>query len=693
MQNDTLTADLLCEFLTEELPPMNLEKDIGETFSKLLAVELTGFIDNSIVPEFFVTPRRFGCIFKQVTAFEPKKHIFKRGPAIASSMEDNQPTNALLGFIKSCQISNWKELEQRSDGYFYAKQTISGRKLEEVLPKAILNSLKKLPIAKNMRWGNNEYVFVRPVHNLLIMFGNNTICQNYSILGLKPTNYTYGHRFMSNGKISITNPTTYTKQLHNEGKVVVNFSNRRNYIKCNLEQIAEKLDLQVNYTNGLLDEVTALVEYPVVLLGEFDQSFLEIPQECLISSMTKHQKYFTLLNNHGKLSHQFLFVTNLESIDSTAIIKGNQKVLVARLNDAKFFYETDQKHSLTEFSKKLDKVIYHNLLGSQFERTTRLKTIAVKLAPKLNVLDSVAKKTASLLKADLTTQMVGEFPELQGVMGKYYAIGEGETYEIANAIEKHYYPRFSGDQLPDTPLAVLMSLTDKLESLVGFWGIGLLPNGEKDPFALRRLALGVARILLNNYLSLEYLLSTTYSTFEKIKLNPNTIDEVHQFILQRLANYLTNVKKHKANCVQSVISKNPLYFSHLPSLLNTLENFAQNPNNHPLIQANKRIKNILEKNNQLSEKFTLQKELFTTDEEEALFSVLINQNDALVKTSSKHNWEDFFNLLTKFNQPTIDFFENVMIMDNNLSIRKNRIALLNHVYNTLNQVCELSELV
>lgn len=689
------TADLLCEFLTEELPPIDLEKNIGESFAHNLVAQLNGFIPNPAQYHFFVTPRRFGCIIKQVAMVEPQQKLSKRGPAIATALNDNTPTKALLGFVTACGLSSWHDLEQKEDGYFYAQKIIPGRKLTAVLIEAIKIALKKLPIAKNMRWGSHSYHFVRPVHNLLLMWGDKVICPEGEVLGLSPVNHTFGHRVMSNGKLVITQAATYMQQMLEQGNVYADFALRREYIVRGLHNAADSRNLVICNTPGLLDEVTALVEYPVILCGEFNLSFLKVPQECLILSMAKHQKYFALRDDYGNLTNKFLCVANINSTNPDVIVKGNQKVLAARLSDAKFFYETDLKRGLSEFAQKLGVVIYHNLLGTQLERINRLQNIASQIAPTLNLTPEIARRTALLIKADLTTEMVNEFPQLQGIMGKYYAIAHGESVEVASAIEQHYYPRFSGDKLPDMPLAILMALSDKLEVLIGIWGIGLIPTGEKDPFALRRMALGVVRILLREPLNILDLLQITYASFAGITLNSAVINEVYQFIVQRLANYLINVEKYPVACVNSVLAISPVHFNYLISLLDILQNFAQDTTNHPLLQANKRIRNIMDKNNiTISNVSTsIQIELFNTIEEQNLHALLIALVDKINQHALKHNWQEFFILLSKFNQPITAFFDKVMVMDENMAVRKNRIILLLNLYNMFNQVCELSELI
>ena len=736
--------DLLIEFLTEELPPINLEKTFskiyndncqllpanpgdymqidleqmaGQSFSGNLLLELKNFLTPNTRVNTFVTPRRFGLIISQISNTEPDKQNQRKGPAIAQALNNNEPTQALLGFAKSCGLS-WQDLEQNTDGYFYAKQLIKGRSLEDILPEAINNALKKLPIAKNMRWGSNDYHFVRPVHNLLILSDNNVICKNSQILGLTPNNYTYGHRIMSNGKITIESPAAYVETMENTGKVVVNFDKRYYKIKKELIENARGLNLKVainatskfNQTTNkfeeeseLLKEVSALVEHPVILQGEFNPEFLKVPQECLILSMAKNQKYFALLDSNGKLSNKFLFVANLESKSPQTIIAGNEKVLAARLNDAKFFFETDQKHPLGDFVEKLRNVTYHNKLGSQLERVARLQNIARQIAELVGIRPELATDTAYLLKADLTTEMVGEFPELQGTMGKHYALLQEETKEVANAIEQHYFPRSSHDNLPDGDLAMIMALSDKLETLTGILGIGYVPTGEKDPFALRRAAIGIVRILLQKRLQttlptnrpyslkLDTLLEIAIQSFEGLSLNPNTIDTTEQFILDRLANYLAN--QYPKRCVQSALSgKAKLsHFDLLPSLLDKLKNFADDVGNQPLLQANKRINNIL-KNQLISVDTKIDENLLTEPSEIALFDLFKKSDPIYSGVGHKINWDEYFGTLAKFNQPITDFFDNVMVMTDDLNIRNNRLALLSKLELFFNRYCDLSEL-
>lgn len=685
-------ANLLIEFLTEELPPINLEQNIGINFSNNLSAILGGFIPPQAKITPFASPRRFGCIIHDVLVAESNKESTKRGPAINSALKDQEPTKALLGFAKSCNL-DWTRLEQNSDGYFYAKVQTIGKTLEEVLTDAIITSLNKLPIAKNMRWGNNDYSFVRPIHNLLILHGDKVIAKDNLIMGLAPNNYTFGHRVMCRDKIMIKHTDDYLHDLYEKGMVIANFNQREQEIKKQLDIKAKELNLTINDMPGLLAEVTALVEYPVVLHGEFNPEFLQVPEECLILSMAKNQKYFALLDNNKKLSNKFLFVANIKSTDPRVIIKGNEKVLSARLQDAKFFFDVDKKNPLSTFVEKLASVVYHNKLGSQLDRIIRLQNIASQIAPLLKVNPDIARDTAYLLKADLVSEMVGEFPELQGVMGKYYAKFHGESDEVANAIEKHYYPRFSGDDLPEDNLAIVMALTDKIETLVGIWGIGLQPTGDKDPFALRRAALGVIRILLKHNLDIFQLLTISYKEFsDTYQLNEDTVNEVYQFILSRLENYLAT--DYSLSCVKSVLSVQPYHFTQIPGLLAILSNFAKE--NMVILQANKRIENILSKNNYLVNNkpvgLEFNVDLLKDDAEKALYAHWEKSIDKINLSISNQNFGEYFNILSSFSVAITGFFDNVMVMTDDLGLQKNRIALLIKFYVLTNQLCKLSEL-
>ena len=673
---------LLIEFLSEELPPINLVENIGCAFSQAVYAQLNGFVSATSQLRTFIAPRRFGCVIEGISFEQASQQMLRKGPALATGLKDGQATPALLGFAKSCGCE-WQDLQQRDDGYFYFAATIQGKSLDSVIENVINTALKKIHIAKAMRWGNSDYQFVRPVHNLIVKFNQQVL--NCSALGLTANDTTLGHRFMSHAPIKIAHAADYLSQIYTEGKVVAEFNTRRDVIEQQLNARAADLGLQISVMPGLLDEVCALVEWPEVLVGEFDEKFLAVPQECLILSMAKNQKYFALVDATGKLSNKFLFVANLISKNPQVIIEGNQKVLTARLADAEFFYEFDKRTPLKDFTAKMGSVVYHNKLGSQLERVQRLQQIAQAIAPLLNVDAQLAFTSAYLLKADLASEMVGEFPELQGSMGKYYALACGETSEVANAIEQHYYPRFSGDELPNSRLATVMSLADKLESLVGIWGIGLIPTGDKDPYALRRAALGIVRILLEYKLDLDQLLAASFSAFSGKNLAPDTVCGVYEFIKQRLANYFISVENYSAKVVNAVLMQDKVDFVQVVNVCQSFSLWASSDANQALFEANKRIENILKKNaTELDASVVLSSNLFNAYEIE-LFA-------AVNKINPASSVQAYLEQLSELANPLTKFFANVMVMDEDLAVRKNRLKLLAEIYAKFNIYGKISEL-
>ncbi len=681
---------LLIEFLSEELPPINLNENIGLPFANAVISQLNGFTNANSEVKPFVSPRRFGVLINGIKFEEDNQQVVRKGPAISTGLVNDEPTKALLGFAKSCN-TEWDKLERRDDGYFYFTSIQQGKTLNAIIGDVIANAIKKIHVAKAMRWGNKEYQFVRPLHNLMVMFDDQVL--DCLVMGLYSNNKTVGHRFMGSGNVDIFHAREYFDAMQSKGDVVPEFDTRKAQIISQLDSAATSLDLQISHIDGLLEEVTALVEYPEVLIGEFDRKFLEVPQECLILSMAKNQKYFALLDKSGKLENKFLFVANLKSKHPQTIIDGNQKVLTARLADAEFFYNFDKRTKLCEFVSKMANVVYHNKLGSQLERIQRLQKIAGQIAPLLGVDSKLASDTAYLLKADLATEMVGEFPELQGVMGRYYTLASGETAEVANAIEKHYYPRFSGDELPDSNLATIVSLADKLEALVGIWGIGLIPTGDKDPYALRRAALGVVRILLTTKISLVDLVNIAYDSFVGKNLAVNTANEVHEFIIQRLANYLISVENYPAKVVNAVLFANQIDFINLRNICDVFNLWSANSKEGlkaSLLESNKRIENILTKNKaEIDNTLELNEALLLAKEEQDLHKIY--QAFSTNKPTSVAAYLE--KLSTEFAEQLAQFFANVMVMDENLQVRKNRLNLLSNLYSQFNYYGKLSELV
>ncbi|MEO5703119.1 MAG: glycine--tRNA ligase subunit beta, partial [Gammaproteobacteria bacterium] len=491
---------LLIELLTEELPPKSLLK-LSQAFCRGIfdGLKERGFIaddaDYSGSVTEFATPRRLAVLIKDVVSMQPERTVERKGPAVNTAFDkDGKPTPALSGFAKSCNIEIEK-LEKQSDKkgeYFVFRAKQPGEALAQHLSDIVQAAIKKLPVAKLMRWGESEVQFVRPVHGLIMLHGANIVPGE--VLRLQSRNTTSGHRFLSGGDIVIAKADDYKRELEAQGKVIASFDERRTKVDEQLKAYTQALNARVNPTEGLLDEVTALVEWPVVYVGEFDAEYLAVPQECLILTMQKNQKYFPLLDTSGKLLNKFLIVSNMQVDDPKHIIGGNQRVVRPRLADARFFYNQDRRQTLESCVAKLGSVVYHNKLGTQLQRVERIQKLAVALAERLKEIKFAAdvkqvERAAYLCKADLLTDMVGEFPELQGIMGYYYALHDGEDTQVAEAIREHY------ERVPSGPVGICVGLADKLDTLVGIYGIGLIPTGDKDPFGLRRAALSILRTL------------------------------------------------------------------------------------------------------------------------------------------------------------------------------------------------------
>lgn len=682
-----MTQTLLIELFTEELPPKALPK-LGAAFAKSLFDDLAklGFVDAGVEYHAFASPRRLAVTVPHVAALQPEQKIERKGPAVASGYKDGAPTPALAGFARSCGVAV-EALEQGSDGkqdVFIFRSTKAGEPLAAVLSGLIEAALKRLPAPKMMRWGDRDGQFIRPVHGLTVLHGADVVAAK--VLHLESGRVTRGHRFLSKGDVALDHADHYAKQLFEEGKVVASFAARRALIGDRLHAAAAKLGATIAADEALFDEVTALVEWPVVLEAGFEADFLKVPQECLILTMQQNQKYFPLLDANGKLMNRFLLVSNIEAADSSAIIGGNERVLRARLSDAKFFYEQDQKKKLESRVPALRSVVYHNKIGSQLERVERLQKIAGEIGPALGADKAVSERAAYLAKADLVSDMVGEFPELQGIMGMYYARLDGEGDVVAAAIEGHYHPRFAGDTLPQGAVAQAVSLADKLESIVGIWGIGLIPTGDKDPFGLRRAALGVVRQLLDLPLDLRALLTATAATFPAGVVAEGTVDGVQGFMADRLKNYLA--AEYPAADIEAVLALNPPRFDEVLVRLKAVGEFKALPEAAALAAANKRIRNILKKVEGSIPAINVV--LFAEAPEKALHEALAALQSPVEAALAAHDYTGALKQLAALKAPVDAFFDGVMVMADDLAVRGNRLALLSALADLMNRVAELS---
>ena len=682
-----MTQTLLIELLTEELPPKALN-NLGNHFAQSIAegLEKAQLIDGATQYTAYASPRRLAVSVANVKPVQADQHVVRKGVSVAAGMKDGVPTKALEGFARSCgvEIGSLKIIHDGKQDVYAHEFTQAGQTLAALLGEIINTAIKKLPIPKVMRWGSSTHTFVRPVHGLVALHGADVVPVN--VLGLDSGRQTLGHRFLSQGAIIFAQADDYAKQIAEQGKVIASFAERRAAIKAALDKVSGSLNASVAADDALLDEVTALVEYPVVLQAEFEAHFLAVPQECLILTMQQNQKYFPLLDQNGKLMNRFLLVSNLQTADPSHIIHGNERVLRARLSDAEFFYKQDQKATLESRLPKLEHVVYHNKIGSQAQRIERLQTIAAHIAEQLGADRATAERAARLAKADLVTEMVGEFPELQGTMGKYYALLDGEQPEIAAAIEQHYQPRFAGDKLPESPIATAVALADKLETLVGIWGIGLIPTGDKDPYALRRAALGVLRMLMNSPLSINDLLRTVAAQFPQDLLAADTVAEVADFMQARLAVLLQN--DYAQDTVAAVLAQRPDRLDDLVDKLQAVESFKKLPEAAALSAANKRVQNLLKKAD--AQLGAAQENLLQEDAEHALFAATQALRPTVQAALAKHDFQAALTALAAV-KPQVDaFFDNVMVMADDAAVKQNRLNLLNELSQLMNAVADIS---
>jgi len=687
-------APLLVELLTEELPPRALAR-LMEAFSHGLVEGLKEkyFLLPESEPQPFATPRRLAVIVSHVLGRQADRIVERKGPAVTTALgTDGQPTPALLGFAKSCGV-DVSDLERQAgdkgEQFVYrAKQ--KGEPLKAHLAAIVEQVLRKLPTPKLMRWGSGEAQFVRPVHGVMLLHGGTVVPG--TVLGLRSGNRTRGHRFLSKGALTVARATDYEKILK-QGRVIAPFEARREAIARGLDSAAHKAGSGARWDLGkgaeLVDEVTSIVEWPVVLAGGFDPAFLDVPKECLIISMQQHQKYFPLADGKGKLLPRFLFVSNQQAPNPKQIIAGNERVLRARLSDARFFYSQDRKSSLETRVPRLANVVYHNKIGSQLERVERMVKLAGEIARRLGADPQAAERAAYLAKADLLSDMVGEFPELQGTMGRYYALHDGESPDVANAIEQHYWPRFAGDGLPVDQVGMAVALAERLDVLASMFGIGQQPTGDKDPFGLRRAALGVIRILIekNLPLHLEELVDLAFSLLPpQIGRAPT---DVMAFAKDRLAGYLRD-KGATAQEVEAVLSRGMPAMAEVPVILKAVQDFQRLPEAAALAAANKRIVNILRKAGK--EHHNADVALLVEPAELSLFQAM-NRSQPLVESCvAGRDYNGALQRLAELKMPVDSFFEQVMVMAEDPAVRDNRLALLGDLKALMNRVADISRL-
>ena len=696
-----MNQTLLVELQTEELPPKALVK-LGAAFAAGIAngLKARDFLEADSVVTTYATPRRLAVTISNVRTTSPDKTIREKVlPVTVALDKDGNPTAPLTKKLAALGFPDLRvsDLERAQDGKaesFFYTYTAPGSELAEGLQPVLEETVAKLPIPKVMSYQRPDGAtvqFVRPVHSLLALHGETIV--PLSLLGLTAGRSTLGHRFLSNGHpFDIVHADAYNELLKVFGKVVANAEERKESIRTQL--LARAGGDQVLMPEALLDEVAALVEWPVVYECRFEEAFLAVPQECLILTMQTNQKYFALTDANGKLRSRFLIVSNLETSDPSAIIGGNERVVRPRLSDAKFFFEQDKKKSLESRLPLLANVVYHNKLGTQAERTQRVTRLAGAIARRLGYDVLLAERGAQLAKADLLTDMVGEFPELQGIMGTYYARNDGEHEDVALAASEHYQPRFSGDALPTTNTGLTVALADKLETLVGIWSIGLQPTGEKDPFALRRHALGVMRMLVEKRLplALSDLLKDAAGVFDYMSTFKDPTPDVTVFMLDRLRGLLRD-RGFAPNEVEAVLAQNPDRVDDVVQRLEAVQAFAALPESASLAAANKRISNILKKNEEaLAQAGSVDPALLQDAAEKALYASVQRVQPEVDAAFERGDFTGTLKTLAQLRDDVDAFFNDVMVMADDVALRNNRLALLSILHRMMNRVADISKL-
>ncbi|MHA6913551.1 glycine--tRNA ligase subunit beta [Ralstonia pseudosolanacearum] len=694
-------STLLIELLTEELPPKALAR-LGEAFAQSLfdGLSAQGLLEEGAQVEGFATPRRLAASITGVRRTAPDRELREKVLPVNIAFDaEGKPaaplTKKLAALAKSIGVDTIapESLERAPDGKaesLFHRYTARGAVLADGLQTALSQTIAGLPIPKVMiyqRPNGDSVQFVRPAHRLIALLDDEVIPAG--VLGLQSGNVTLGHRFLSAGEIVIPHATAYASTLKSQGKVIAGYAERKEAIRAELLKAAGADTVVM--PEALLDEVNALVEWPVVYPCHFEEQFLAVPQECLILTMQTNQKYFALTDAQGHLRNRFLIVSNLATETPQAIIEGNERVVRPRLADARFFFEHDKKKPLADRVPQLARVVYHNKIGTQLERVSRLQAIAGQLAEKLGADVAHASRAALLAKADLLTDMVGEFPELQGTMGTYYARHDGEAEDVALACSEHYQPRFAGDTLPGTATGTVVALADKLETLVGIWGIGLAPTGEKDPFALRRHALGILRMLIEKPLALGIaeVLEAAAASFEGIAAVKPDLAAITDFLYDRLRGYLKD-KGYSTNEVEAVVSQRPQRLDDIVARLEAVRAFAALPQAEALAAANKRITNILKKTDIAIG--SVQPQLLKEDAERALHQAVATSEPHVHDAFARGDFTTALKTLAGLREAVDSFFDGVMVMADDTALRDNRLALLGELHGLMNRVADISKL-
>lgn len=684
--------NLLIEIGTEELPPKSLRK-LAEAFAAGVEAELnTAELGHQGV-RWLASPRRLALIVQQLEPGQADKVVEKRGPAVSSAFDaEGNPTKAAQGWARSNGISveQAERLTTDKGEWLLHKAQVTGKKVAELVPAIIASALSKLPIPKPMRWGDKPTQFIRPVHTVTMLYGGSLIAGE--ILGIESARTIRGHRFLGESEFTINHADEYENLLDMKGKVIVDYQRRKDAIRDQVHAAAAHENGVADIDEDLLEEVNSLVEWPVTLVGSFEEKFLDVPSEALIYTMKDNQKYFPVLDKDGNLLPRFIFVSNIVSRDPKQVIAGNEKVVRPRLADAEFFFNTDKKKTLASRLESLGTVLFQKQLGTLKEKSERIAELAEDIAVQIGADNSHAKRAGLLSKTDLMTEMVLEFPDVQGVMGMYYAKHDGEANEVAQALNEQYKPRFAGDSLPSSNIACAVSLADKLDTLVGIFGIGQTPKGDKDPFALRRAAIGVLRIIVEKDLplDLEDLVKAAASLYGS-KLSSNTVQtDVVDFVLGRFRAWYQDAGV-EVDVIQAVLANRPTKPSDFDKRVKAVSHFRSLESAAALAAANKRVGNILAKND-VTDVTEVNADLLQEAAEKTLAAEVATLTKNLAPVFAAGNYQQALTELASLRESVDAFFDSVMVMADDEALKQNRLALLSQLRALFMQIADISVL-
>ncbi|WP_392562983.1 glycine--tRNA ligase subunit beta [Orbus sturtevantii] len=680
----------LVEIGTEELPPKSLRM-FAETFSANFIEQL----DNANIEHgevlWYASPRRLALKVLNLSDTQPDVQIVKRGPAVSAAFDaDGKPTKAAEGWARGCGITVEQAERVETDKGEWLSYTLNqkGQQVVNLLCDMVKAALIKLPIPKPMRWAAKRVEFIRPSHTITMLYGADIVPG--TILDIESNRIIRGHRFMGEQEFTIDNADQYPEILEQRGKVIADHNKRKAIIKQHAELAAQKLNGTADLTDNLLEEVTSLVEWPVVLTAKFEEKFLNVPAEALVYTMKGDQKYFPVYDKQAKLLPNFIFVANIESKDPNVVISGNEKVVRPRLADAEFFYKTDLKQSLEDRLSRLETVLFQQQLGTVKDKALRLEALSGFIAQQIDANAKLAERAGKLAKCDLVTNTVFEFPETQGIIGRYLAIKDGENSEVATAIEEQYKPRFAGDELPSTLVASSVSIAEKMDTLAGIFGIGQHPKGDKDPFALRRAAIGILRIIVEKALPLDLVELATYATTlygDKLS-NKNVVDDITSFMQGRFRAWYQE-QGFAVDTIQSVLARTPTKPADFDARVKAVTHFKTLPAATSLAEANKRVSNILSKANvAIADKINTS--ILEEGAEGELVKSIVILSDKLEPYFAQGRYQEALVELATLKEPIDAFFEDVMVMANDEQIKLNRLAILNKLQNLFLKVADIS---